>query len=76
MSAAADCGIRTSKTRHSGWPARCFFTEDATLWIARGGASVAEAAVHLGISEQMVTHRLNITGARKRVARAHLRIVE
>jgi hypothetical protein len=52
-------------------------TEDAALWIARGGATVAEAAVHFGISEQMVNYRLNITGARKRVARApHLRIVE
>ncbi len=52
-------------------------TEDAALWIARGGSSVAEAAVHFGISEQMVNYRLNITGARKRVARApRLRIVE
>lgn len=51
-------------------------TEDAALWIARGGASVAAAALRLGVSEQMITYRLNVTGARKRVARAgHLRIV-
>lgn len=50
-------------------------TEDAALWIARGGAGVAEASAQFGISEQMVTYRLNVTGARKRVARAHLRSV-
>lgn len=52
-------------------------TEDAALWIARGGATVAAAALHLGVSEQMVIYRLNVTGARKRVARSgHLRIVQ
>ena len=45
-------------------------TEDAALWIARNGTSLAVAASHFGISEQMVTYRLNVTGARKRVARA------
>lgn len=51
-------------------------TEDAALWIARGGASISQAAVHFGVSEPMITYRLNVTGARKRVARAgHLRIV-
>jgi hypothetical protein len=52
-------------------------TEDAALWIARGGASVAAAAEHFGISEQMVSYRLNVTGARTRVARGrHLRGLE
>lgn len=51
-------------------------TEDAALWIARGGMSLSEAALNLGVSEQMVTYRLNVTGARTRVARARrLRIV-
>ena len=51
-------------------------TEDAALWIAHGGASVASAAAHFGVSEQMVTYRLSVTGARKRVPRApHLRVV-
>jgi IrrE N-terminal-like domain len=44
-------------------------TEDAALWIARGGMSLSEAALNLGVSEQMVTYRLNVTGARTRVAR-------
>lgn len=51
-------------------------TEDAALWIARDGMSVAAAAERFGISEQMVTYRLNMTGARTRVARARqLRVV-
>ena len=45
-------------------------TEDAALWIVRNGTSVSAAAGHFGISEQMVTYRLNVPGARKRVARA------
>lgn len=51
-------------------------TEDAALSIARQGVSVSAAAEHFGISEQMVTYRLNVTGARTRVARARgLRVV-
>lgn len=51
-------------------------TEDAALWIARKSASTSAAAEHFGISEQMVTYRLNVTGARLRVARArNLRVV-
>lgn len=45
-------------------------TEDAALYIARNGITLQAAADHFGISTQMVTYRLNITGARKRVARA------
>jgi Zn-dependent peptidase ImmA (M78 family) len=44
-------------------------TEDAALWIARGGATLAGAAEDFGVSRQMVQYRLNVTGARKRVAR-------
>lgn len=51
-------------------------TEDAALSIARERVSVSAAADHFGISEQMVTYRLNVTGARTRVARARrLRVV-
>lgn len=44
-------------------------TEDAALWIVRNGLSKAEAAEHFRVSEQMVTYRLNLTGAYKRVTR-------
>ncbi|MHB8294317.1 MAG: ImmA/IrrE family metallo-endopeptidase [Acidimicrobiales bacterium] len=51
-------------------------TEDAALWITRSGMSSAGAASHFGVSEQMINYRLNVTGARTRVARAgHLRII-
>ena len=51
-------------------------TEDAALSIVRQGVSVSGAAEHFGISEQMVMYRLNVTGARTRVARARgLRVV-
>jgi Zn-dependent peptidase ImmA (M78 family) len=45
-------------------------TEEASLWIVRSGMSGASAAEHFGVSEKMVTYRTNITGARRRVARA------
>ena len=45
-------------------------TEDAALCIARNDTSVPAAAEHFGISEQMITYRLNVTGAGTRVARA------
>ena len=52
-------------------------TEDAALSIARGGDSVADAAARFRVSEQMIIYRLNMTGAKKRVARSrHLRVVE
>ena len=51
-------------------------TEDAALWIARGTMSVSDAAARFGVSESMVNYRLNVTGARTRVARAsRLRII-
>ena len=44
--------------------------------ISVNGASAPVAAEHFGISEQMVTYRVNVTGARMRVARARgLRVV-
>jgi Zn-dependent peptidase ImmA (M78 family) len=52
-------------------------TEDAALSIVRRGIALHVAAERFGISEQMVSYRLNVTGARKRVARARgLRIVQ
>jgi 8-oxo-dGTP pyrophosphatase MutT (NUDIX family) len=50
-------------------------TEDAALWIARGGASISAAATKFGVSGQMINYRLNVTGAGTRVARAGLHIV-
>jgi Zn-dependent peptidase ImmA (M78 family) len=43
--------------------------EDAALAVARGSMPEPAAAVHFGVSEQMLTYRLNITGARLRVQR-------
>jgi Zn-dependent peptidase ImmA (M78 family) len=45
-------------------------TEDAALHVARDQLTVPEAAVALGVSPAMINYRLNVTGARKRVARA------
>lgn len=49
--------------------------EDAALAVARGRTwqTEAEAALHFGVSEQMLTYRVNITGARIRVQRARKR---
>ena len=45
-------------------------SEDAALAVAKGWMTEADAAVHFGVSAQMLTWRLNVTGARKRVERA------
>jgi hypothetical protein len=45
-------------------------TEDAALWIIGSRMPVTTAAERFGISEQMITYRINMTGARTRVARA------
>ncbi len=45
-------------------------TEDAALSIVRRGTPIPAAAQHFGISVPMVRHRLNVTGANRRVARA------
>ncbi len=49
-------------------------TEDAALAIARAIAAsqltISEAATQLGVSTQMIQYRLNMTGAKERVARA------
>jgi hypothetical protein len=51
-------------------------TEDAALWIVRNGLSLSEAASRFKVSSPMITYRLNMTGAHKRVARAKgLRVV-
>jgi Zn-dependent peptidase ImmA (M78 family) len=46
-------------------------TEDAALWVVRAGISVSAAATRFGVSTEMINYRLNVTGARKRVARVH-----
>jgi Zn-dependent peptidase ImmA (M78 family) len=45
-------------------------TEDAALMIVRSGGSLADTASQLQVSEAMIQFRLNVTGARARVARA------
>lgn len=45
-------------------------TEPMTIAIARNKFTEEEAARRLGVSRQMITFRLNVTGARKRVSRA------
>lgn len=50
-------------------------TEAATIEIAGGRWSPAEAARYFGVSEQMIQFRVNATGARKRVERARARCV-
>jgi Zn-dependent peptidase ImmA (M78 family) len=45
-------------------------TEDAALWIVRNQIAEPQAAEHFGVSREMIRYRINITGARKRVARS------
>jgi Zn-dependent peptidase ImmA (M78 family) len=55
----------------ANWLAGCILIpEDAALWIVREGISTEEAATHFSVSTKMVTFRVNVTGARTRVARA------
>jgi Zn-dependent peptidase ImmA (M78 family) len=55
----------------AAWLAGCLLiTEDGALFIARNGMSLTDAATKFGVSEKMVEYRLNVTGARLRVARA------
>ena len=44
--------------------------EAAAIAIARGPATLADAASHYGVSQAMIRWRLNSTGATKRVQRA------
>lgn len=44
--------------------------EDAALAVARGWKSEADAAEYLGVSAALLTWRLNMTGAHRRVQRA------
>lgn len=44
-------------------------TEEAALQIVREGISTHNAAQRLGVSQQMVIYRINVTGARRRVLR-------
>jgi hypothetical protein len=43
---------------------------DAALWIVREGLTIAEAAEHFGVSKELVTWRVNMSGARTIVQRA------
>ena len=45
--------------------------EEGALMVVRRGWSLAEAAEHYGVTEQMVRFRVNVTGARKRFRRAN-----
>jgi len=44
--------------------------EDGALWIVRQGMSEVDAADHFGVTPRMVRYRVNVAGAKKRVARA------
>lgn len=48
-------------------------TDDSCLSCCRDGVSVAEAAMRLGVSKQLMQWRLNMSGAPRRVARARAR---
>ena len=55
----------------AAWLSGCLLvSERATFAVARGTWTIAEAAVRLGVSQQMIQFRLNATGAIKRVSRA------
>jgi len=50
--------------------------EDAALWIVKEQLPEAAAANRFGVTPPMVRFRVNVTGARSRIARAHrLRVV-
>ena len=44
--------------------------EEATLTIVRRGLTIREAALEYGVTEKMMGYRIDVTAARKRVARA------
>ena len=46
--------------------------EEATIHIVRSGWSMPEAAARYGVTPKMVTYRINVTAARKRVQRLRL----
>lgn len=45
-------------------------TEAAAMRIVKSGEDLDQAAARLGISDDMVRYRINVTGARRRVARS------
>lgn len=51
-------------------------TEDAALSIVRKRTPLQVAAQELGVSMKMMQWRINVTGARSRVARSHLRRIK
>jgi Zn-dependent peptidase ImmA (M78 family) len=48
-------------------------SEEAAVLVVRRSLSLEEAATAYGVSEAMMRFRINVTGARKRVARAQVR---
>jgi Zn-dependent peptidase ImmA (M78 family) len=50
--------------------AALLITEDAAMEIVQTGQTLDEAAVRYGVSKPMVQYRVNVTGARLRIARA------
>ena len=55
----------------AAWLAGCLLLiEGAALAIAKGRWTIAEAVSRFGVSEKMVTYRVNATGAPKRVKRS------
>jgi len=48
-------------------------TEEAALTVVRRGMTPVDGAGMLGVSEPMIQWRVNVTGARKRVARGRRR---
>ena len=53
------------------WLAGCLLIpEDAAVVVARRGLTLSEAAAQFQVTPSMVSYRLNVTGARLRVARA------
>lgn len=48
-------------------------TDDSCLSCCRDGLGVAEAALRLGVSKQLMQWRLNMSGAQRRITRAQAR---
>ena len=49
--------------------------EKATIWVVRDGLTVSEAAELYGVTERLMSFRINLTGARRRVARGEGRYI-
>ncbi|WP_414831766.1 ImmA/IrrE family metallo-endopeptidase [Afifella sp. YEN Y35] len=65
-------GYDVTQEEEASWlgPA-LLISEEAALWIARNDYSVPAASELFGVSEALVRMRLNVTGARRRLARSY-----